>query len=200
MMEHWSGVRKPRPRFVCRCYRLIGPAVIVAIGAGALSRLLLIMAGPSDADAHEEVVAVKQQLVSGHPITVIVPLPKPLSVDQAQLQSLPVELVIEGVKTISGQSTGFRVFVNKSNANADTPITDIHYAASVAFFPSGTSGQVSSYVVELRDTLKALAATGKLAKSDRLAITFVAIPAEGAAKEIPVRIDIESVKIRLGRS
>lgn len=176
---------------------LTGPGVIVAFVTAALLRPVLSTAEADPVDTHEEVVAVTEELAPGHPVTVIFPLSKLLSCDQFQLQALPVQLVIEGVKIISGESTGIRVFVNSPGANADTPIKDLHYAASVAFFPSGPAEQASTYVIELRESLKALAATGQLANCDRLTITLVAIPAQSTLKELPVRIQIQSLTIKL---
>ena len=169
--------------------------MVIAFLAVGLLRLVLSASGA--ANTLEEVVAVKERLSPGRPITVIFPLARLLSAEHVKLESLPIRLVIDGVKIISGQSAGFRIFVNRPDADADTPTTDLHYAASVAFYPSGPTEQASTYVVDLIETLKSLAATGQLANSDRLAVTLVAIPAEGAPKEFPVRIDIQSLIIKI---
>lgn len=136
-----------------------------------------------------------KELEPTSPVTVTFPLSDlGLSGDD---QRRSERLAIEGVKILSGEATGIRVFLNRPDANADTPISDSHYVASVAFYPSGPSEQPGNYLIDLRESLKMLATAGEFLNRDRLAVTLVAIPAKATLKENSLRIQIQDLRLEL---
>lgn len=82
---------------------------------------------------------------------------------------------------------GMRVFVNADNPTSSTPDTDPHFVAEVGFFahPPGHEGHqnhkgLPSVVIDLTDTVRRLAAAGKL-DGDRISVQLVPTLRQGAA-------------------
>jgi len=100
-------------------------------------------------------------------------------------------LTIDEVEVPAKQDVFVRVFINKPDASADTPIDDPHYAGSFAFFccqnDQGHPGMVTGakpklrYLVDATDTVRRLNQGGSLAAN--LDITLVAVPFENRTVE-----------------
>ncbi|MBI3563374.1 MAG: tyrosinase family protein [Gammaproteobacteria bacterium] len=75
-----------------------------------------------------------------------------------------------------------RVFINKPDANATTPITDPHYAGSFAFFGGDhaehtQAGTYPSYLVDITSTLRKLIPAGQLTTMTKMDVQIVLVPA-----------------------
>lgn len=74
-----------------------------------------------------------------------------------------------------------RVFLNRPTANAQTPIDDIHYAGSFAFFGTDTGKQdhrheKTDFLVNATDTLQKLKSQGKWRSGELITVQLVAVP------------------------
>lgn len=119
-------------------------------------------------------------------------------------------LTIDEVQAPPKQDVFVRVFINKPDASASTPIEDPHYAGSFAFFccqehphdPTGAPVPVVSptpltpinqklgYLVDATATVQRLSQAGSLSADTQ--ITLVAVPIEEGRR-------IETQKVTLGR-
>jgi len=120
-------------------------------------------------------------------------------------------LTIDEVQVPPKQDVFVRVFINKPDASASTPIEDPHYAGSFAFFccqehphegaaavptpaatptPSTATNQKLSYFVDATATVQRLSQAGSLSADTQ--ITLVAVPIEEGRR-------IETQKVTLGR-
>ena len=119
-------------------------------------------------------------------------------------------LTIDEVQAPPKQDLFVRVFINKPDASASTPIEDPHYAGSFAFFccqehphdPTGAPvpvvsptpltpvNQKLSYFVDATETVRRLSQAGSLSADTQ--ITLVAVPIEEGRR-------IETQKVTLGR-
>jgi tyrosinase len=74
-----------------------------------------------------------------------------------------------------------RVFINRSDANVQTPTDDIHYAGSFAFFGVHTADQhahhpKTDFLVNVTDTLQELKRNGLVRAAEPLSVQLVAVP------------------------
>jgi tyrosinase len=115
-------------------------------------------------------------------------------------------LTIDEVQAPPKQDVFVRVFINKPDASASTPIEDPHYAGSFAFFccqehphegaatpaatPPPATNQKLSYLVDATETVRRLSQAGSLSADTQ--ITLVAVPIEEGRR-------IETQKVTLGR-
>jgi tyrosinase len=90
-------------------------------------------------------------------------------------------LTLEGVDIPAPAQFFVRVFVDKSDASGETPITDPHYAGSFGVFSDPKAMAAMSgdhrgrYLVDLTETVRKLNQAGSLT-SDRLDVTLVSVP------------------------
>jgi hypothetical protein len=121
-------------------------------------------------------------------------------------------LTIDEVQVPPKQDVFVRVFINKPDASAATPIEDPHYAGSFAFFcceehphdPTGAPVPVVSptpltptvpnqklrYLVDATETVRRLSQAGSL--SSALEISLVAVPIDEQRR-------VETQKLTVGR-
>lgn len=110
--------------------------------------------------------------------------------DSLRRASFSVRLA--GVMVDGETVTGFHVFVNAPDANADTPVEDPSYVTSFSFFPAPAKGEVAgTFVVNLEPSLARLAL--RKGMRDTLTLTLVPIGTEDAA------IGLSSSEIFLGQ-
>lgn len=113
-----------------------------------------------------------------------------------------IRLAVEGMIPPENrkQVGGIRVFLNKDNATANTPIDDPHFVTAIDFAPVDARKPMS-FNLDLTRALKSLASSNKLDVKKPLRITFVAVPAESEDKlpaelSIPVgSVEIEAVDL-----
>jgi len=116
-------------------------------------------------------------------------------------------LTIDEVQVPPKQDVFVRVFVNKPDASAATPIEDPHYAGSFAFFccevphhegaapaaspaPAAATNQKLRYLVDATETVRKLSQAGSL--SPALELSLVAVPIEDQRR-------VETQKLSVGR-
>lgn len=119
-------------------------------------------------------------------------------------------LTIDEVQVPPKQDVFVRVFINKPDASAATPIEDPHYAGSFAFFccevphhegaatptpsasptPPAVPNQKLRYLVDATETVRRLSQAGSL--SSALEISLVAVPIEEQRR-------VETQKLTVGR-
>lgn len=123
-------------------------------------------------------------------------------------------LTVDEVQAPPKQDVFVRVFINKPDASAATPIEDPHYAGSFAFFccsepahhqgaaaapspvptaspsPAATTAQKLRYLVDMSPTIQRLSQAGSL-QSD-LDVSLVAIPIDNQRR-------VETQKLTIGR-
>jgi len=122
------------------------------------------------------------------------------------------ERVILSIKNMSHPQNSdvfIRVFINKPDANPQTPIEDSHYAGSFYFFTHGGGHEHNElarpdYMVDVTKTLKRLKAQQELANfSNGITVNLVAVPVPGVPTETKsLRIDdlelfISPIEIKL---
>ena len=91
-----------------------------------------------------------------------------------------VVLTLRGVKQPEDPSTTLRVFINHPGPTADTPITDPHYAGSIAFFGPGMPGMAMDFDLDITKALAAI--SGKDGAPAAIQPQLVAIAAKGASQ------------------
>ena len=119
-------------------------------------------------------------------------------------------LTIDEVQVPPKQDVFVRVFINKPDASASTPIEDPHYAGSFAFFccevpqpegaaaptpaasptPAAATNQKLRYLVDATETMRKLSQAGSL--SPTLELSLVAVPIEDQRR-------IETQRLSVGR-
>jgi tyrosinase len=108
-------------------------------------------------------------------------------------------VTIDEVQVPAKQDVFVRVFINKPDASASTPIEDPHYAGSFAFFccqDASHAGGAATPTPKLRYLVDATATLRKLSQAGSLPpdvdISLVAVPVEEQRR-------IETQRITLGR-
>jgi tyrosinase len=115
-------------------------------------------------------------------------------------------LTVDEVENPPKQDVFVRVFINKPDADANTPIEDPHYAGSFAFFccsddksHAGMAAQPTPklrYLVDLTETLRKLNQGGSLAAD--MDVTLVAVPFENRKVETQ-RVTMNRLEIGVAR-
>ncbi len=97
-------------------------------------------------------------------------------------------LTVDEVEAPPKQDVFVRVFINKPDAGPDTPISDPHYAGSLAFFCCATGGAHADmakpklrYLVDVTNTVRSLNQSGALTAD--VDITLVPVPVENRPVE-----------------
>lgn len=119
---------------------------------------------------------------AGKPVNVTI------SVDAATLQGAlgsdthnRLVLTLDGVDIPAPTEVFVRVFLDKSDASAETPIDDPHYAGSFAVFsdPQAMAGMTGDhrarFLVDLTSTMQKLNRRGSV-PADRVDVTLIAVP------------------------
>lgn len=113
-------------------------------------------------------------------------------------------LTVDEVEAPLKQDLFVRVFINKPDASADTPIEDPHYAGSFAFFCCATGADHAAmaakpklrYLVDVTDTVRKLNQGGSL--SADVDITLVAVPVEN--REVETRtVTLNRIELGVAR-
>jgi tyrosinase len=112
---------------------------------------------------------------------------------------------IEYAQLPSKSDFAVRVFVNLPSANRNTPIEDVHYAGSFAFFGTAlssanpeTAGQHShqpKFLVNLTATMLHLRQHGELNRGSGLSVQLVAAPFAGSFEREDTEVVLTSVDI-----
>jgi len=85
-----------------------------------------------------------------------------------------VLLVIDGVERPRTPTVAIRVFVNCANPSLATPIDDPSYVGTLAFFADHhQTERGSSFILDVRDTLTRLRATGAYSSSAKLDVALL---------------------------
>ena len=118
----------------------------------------------------------------GKPVQVSIPLgPSDLPTVLGSDKANRLVLTLEGVEIPPPSEFFVRVFLNKPDASADTPITDPHFAGSFGAFsdptamPNMTKDHASKYLIDLTSSVQKLNRAGSLA-FDHLDLTLVTVP------------------------
>lgn len=107
-------------------------------------------------------------------------------------------LTFEGVEIPPPSEFFVRVFLNKKDASAATPVTDPHYAGSFGAFtdakamPEMSKDHTAKYVVDLTSTVQRLNQAGGL-PFDHVDLTLIAVPYEHQRKQ---ELHDQAVKIQ----
>jgi hypothetical protein len=107
-----------------------------------------------------------------------------------------VRLSVDGVVPPANEAlVGFRVFVNKPDATAQTKASDPHYAGGLAFSPTASS-EPQSFVLNIAPALSKLQSQAKLDLSKALEVTLVPIPAD-QAHPLPENLSVPVKKVNV---
>jgi tyrosinase len=91
-----------------------------------------------------------------------------------------VLLTLNGVQLPSTTDIFVRVFINKPDANENTPITDPNYAGSFAFFGGAHvhvgGPKTAAYIVDITNTLRRLNQGGALSSTKAVTVQLVVAP------------------------
>ena len=94
-----------------------------------------------------------------------------------------------------------RVFINLPDAHAGTPVDDVHYAGSFAFFgtPGGIHEQMHSakHLVNVTPTLRALLQRGELRESSAVTVQLVVVPANEQFSRPDLKLRLEKIELWL---
>lgn len=124
----------------------------------------------------------------------------PMNIDSLRgiLQNTTNNRILLTIKEMSdpiNSDVFIRVFLNKPDANPETPPTDPHYAGSFYFFTGGGGHHHGSgmpdYIVDVTQTLKRLQSSGEMANfKEGVMVNLVAVPVPG------VQIQTQTLTIR----
>src|SRR4029078_13134350 len=95
-----------------------------------------------------------------------------------------VQLSIEGMQVPDRPQLLVRVFLNKPDANANTPFQDIHYAGNFSFFTAGRPGAhgphgPTTQLIDVTGAIARLTAANEYKPGGPLTVTLVARPIAG---------------------
>jgi tyrosinase len=99
---------------------------------------------------------------------------KAINNDKSERVIMELNNVLEPVET----NAFLRVFINNTDANAETSTEDVSYAGSFAFFRHSIEAPAEkvNFTVDITDTLRKLKKNDKMSADGNITVTFVAIP------------------------
>jgi Protein of unknown function (DUF_B2219) len=117
-------------------------------------------------------------------------------VASAQQNAPTLRLTIDGVEVPPHQDLGIRVFLNKPDADRETPIKDPHYVGSFTLLNEAYKpGQPEKAFMDINPAVKTLGQSGALHVQEPLRITLVAVPLDPNAKLDKVVIPVGKVTL-----
>jgi tyrosinase len=156
------------------------------------------------ADVQVEFLA-QSELSQGATVQLNRPLAETLAIDPSAVSTIQEDgedlrllLTVGEVAMPGGGDFFVRVFVNKPDATANTPIEDPHYAGSFAFFMDSQhahQGERPDFIVDLTNTVRRLGGDMDQEKVD-IQLVPVALPGREPAVQ---SFELESLQINLGR-
>lgn len=114
-------------------------------------------------------------------------------------------LRVRGVEQPPSGDSFVRVFVNRPDADANTPITDPHYAGSFAFFADPDAhhghGQAGSaaFLVDATAAVRRLRGLGRAGSDDEIGITLVAVR-QGGGPPRQDRLRVSGLELQVVQS
>lgn len=142
------------------------------------------------------------EVTPGHPISGTIQIdPKEFHRALISESSRRLLLTLGGAELPDKADYFVRVFVNKPDASAETPLGDPHYAGSFAFFFDESAHQHGSeaptskpgYIVEIGETLRRLNSAGSL-PTDQVSIQLIPVTFPNRAAK-PNRFSVQSLEL-----